>query len=55
MRTAFVWTRRLVAAAVVGALVARVVQKLGVGDGGVVPVIGGDTWPPVPVKPTPAA
>ena len=45
------WVRRTVvlAAIAVAVLVAR---RSGNTGGGVIPVIGGDTWPPVPVKDT---
>ena len=56
MRTVMRWVARTVLMALVGAVVARVLRALrgGATGGGVVPAIGGDTWPPVPVKPVPA-
>jgi len=55
MRTVTRWLTRMVLLALVGAVVARVLRTVrgGAGDG-LVPPIGGDTWPPVPVKPVPA-
>jgi|GEM_PF-900136 len=52
MRTVILWLVRLLLLVVVGTVLARVVGS--VRDGRVVPAIGGDTWPPVPVKPAPA-
>ena len=52
MRSAPFWIRRglIVVLLAVGAVV--IARALGVSgsDDGLVPAIGGDTWPPVPVK-----
>ena len=52
MRSTTPWIRRGLVLALLAALVVAVARALapGHGDGGVLPAIGGDTWPPVPVK-----
>jgi len=52
MHTSSPWIRRGIVLAVVVALVAVVARRSRGGGtgGGLFPPIGGDTWPPVPVK-----
>lgn len=52
MRRAPTWIRRLLVLALVAGVVSAVVRAFAPedADGGLVPPIGGDTWPPVPVK-----
>jgi len=55
MRTVKRWMLRVVLLALVGAVTARVLHTVrGGGSGDLIPAIGGDTWPPVPVKPAPS-
>lgn len=54
MRTVLLWSRRLLVVALVGAVVMRILGSRGGSarpGSGVMPDIGGDTWPPVPVNP----
>ncbi|HEY5109724.1 MAG TPA: hypothetical protein VII96_08980 [Acidimicrobiales bacterium] len=52
MRSAPSWIRRGLLVALLAAVAVVVARALGSGgaDGGLLPAIGGDTWPPVPVK-----
>ncbi|MGD0881938.1 MAG: hypothetical protein ABSB09_10265 [Acidimicrobiales bacterium] len=54
MRSSPSWIRRCLSVALVLAVIALVRRKRlapgGVDAGGLFPPIGGDTWPPVPVK-----
>ena len=52
MRNAPKWIRRGFVLALLAAFATAVVRALGPGPGrdAIVPAIGGDTWPPVPVK-----
>jgi len=52
MRTAPRWIRRGLLVALVAAAGALLAHRLE-SDDGLGPAIGGDTWPPVPVKPVP--
>jgi len=54
VRTVLLWSRRLLVVALVGAVVMRILGSRGRSARGgsvLVPDIGGDTWPPVPVNP----
>ena len=60
MRTLFAWTIRLVLLALLVALARRIIRSAGRteevgGSAEVLPVIVGDTWPPVPTNPDRAA
>ena len=52
MRSTTPWIRRGLVLALLAALAVAVARVLAPepGDDGVLPAIGGDTWPPVPVK-----
>ena len=52
MRSAAKWIRRGLILALLAAVATVVTRALGTGPGddGMFPAIGGDTWPPVPVK-----
>ncbi len=52
MRSTPPWIRRVLLVTLLAVGVLVVVRALGdpASDGGFVPAIGGDTWPPVPVK-----
>ena len=51
LRVAAKWTVRLAVLAALATAVARVVARMSQGSGsGGSPVIGGDTWPPVPTN-----
>ncbi len=51
IKTVLKWTRRLAVLAALAALVARVLESTGQAGPQRAPVIGGDTWPPVPLNP----
>ncbi len=52
VRTAFKWGLRLAVLAVLASAVARLIESTSRQDGpDGFPVIGGDTWPPVPTNP----
>ncbi len=50
MKTLSKWVLRLALLAAVATAIARVVAKLSEDGSAASPVIGGDTWPPVPSK-----